>query len=175
MGGGVPLRRAGVLAHPSRTYDGFGRRLGRCGGFLKGSIAADLSLVVLRHVSPLHSGAAAGTLIAVTASTPDDRMAVEDVRTFVPAMDFARSKAFYEAIGWSTIWTDGEGLALMDLAGHRFMLQDYYVKQWLRTSCSRSSFLTRPRGLSACRVCLPAVSTAVRESPSPKLRTEVRR
>lgn len=57
-------------------------------------------------------------------------MAVEDVRTFVPAMDFARSKAFYEAIGWSTIWTDGEGLALMDLAGHRFMLQDYYVKQW---------------------------------------------
>ena len=57
-------------------------------------------------------------------------MAVEDVRTFVPAMDFARSKAFYEAIGWSTIRTDGEGLALMDLAGHRFMLQDYYVKQW---------------------------------------------
>ena len=57
-------------------------------------------------------------------------MAVEDVRTFVPAQDFARSKAFYEALGWSAIWTDNEGLALMELSGHRFMLQDHYVQQW---------------------------------------------
>jgi len=28
----------------------------------------------------------------------DDRLAVEDVRTFVPARDFARSKRFYEAL-----------------------------------------------------------------------------
>jgi len=57
-------------------------------------------------------------------------MAVDDVRAFVPAKDFARSKAFYEALGWSPIWTDDAGLALMELSGHRFMLQDHYVKQW---------------------------------------------
>jgi hypothetical protein len=67
-------------------------------------------------------------------SNPDDRMAVEDVRTFVPARDFDCSKAFYEALGWSTLWTDGEGLALMELGGHRFLLQDYYVKQWAENS-----------------------------------------
>jgi hypothetical protein len=57
-------------------------------------------------------------------------MAVEDVRAFVPALDFALSKAFYESIGWSTVWTDGDGLALMELGGYRFMLQNFYVKEW---------------------------------------------
>ena len=57
-------------------------------------------------------------------------MSVEDVRAFVPARDFAVSKAFYEALGWSTVWTDGDGLALMELAGHRFMLQNFYVREW---------------------------------------------
>jgi hypothetical protein len=57
-------------------------------------------------------------------------MAVEDVRAFVPALDFALSREFYEAIGWTTVWTDGDGLALMELGGHRFMLQDYYVREW---------------------------------------------
>ena len=60
----------------------------------------------------------------------DDPFAVEDVRAFVPALDFAMSKAFYEAIGWTTVWTDGDGLALMELGGHRFMLQNFYVKDW---------------------------------------------
>jgi hypothetical protein len=60
----------------------------------------------------------------------DDRFAVEDVRTFVPAKEFALSKAFYEGLGWTAIWTDGQGLALMELAGHRFMLQNYYVQEW---------------------------------------------
>ena len=59
-----------------------------------------------------------------------DPFAVEDVRAFVPALDFAMSKAFYEAIGWTTVWTDGDGLALMELGGHRFMLQNFYVKDW---------------------------------------------
>jgi hypothetical protein len=66
----------------------------------------------------------------MTLPSADDPMAVEDVRAFVPAMDFSLSKAFYEAIGWATLWTDGDGLALMELGGHRFMLQDYYVKEW---------------------------------------------
>lgn len=59
-----------------------------------------------------------------------DRLAVEDVRTFVPAKDFACSRAFYGALGWETVWTDDDGLALLELGGYRFMLQDYYVKQW---------------------------------------------
>jgi hypothetical protein len=57
-------------------------------------------------------------------------MAVEDVRAFVPARDFAQSKAFYEAIGWTPVWTDDDGLALMELGGYRFMLQNFYVKEW---------------------------------------------
>lgn len=59
-----------------------------------------------------------------------DRLAVEDVRTFVPAKDFATSRQFYEALGWTTTWTDGTGLALLELGGYRFMLQDYYVQDW---------------------------------------------
>lgn len=66
----------------------------------------------------------------MAAQIPHDPLVVEDVRTFVPAIDFARSKAFYEALGWSAIWTDGEGLALMDLHGHRLMLQNHYVREW---------------------------------------------
>jgi len=66
----------------------------------------------------------------VTDHHTDDRWAVQDVRTFVPARDFTRSKAFYEALGWTSVWTDGEGLALMELGGYRFMLQDYFVKEW---------------------------------------------
>ena len=60
----------------------------------------------------------------------EDRFAVEDVRAFVPALDFALSKAFYESMGWCTLWTDGDGLALMELSGYRFMLQNFYVKEW---------------------------------------------
>lgn len=58
------------------------------------------------------------------------RLGVNDVRAFVPALDFRVSKAFYEALGWTCIWTDDDGLALMELAGHRFMLQDHYVREW---------------------------------------------
>jgi hypothetical protein len=66
----------------------------------------------------------------VTDREIDDALAVEDVRAFVPAEDFERSKAFYEALGWATVWTDNDGLALMELGGYRFMLQNYYVKDW---------------------------------------------
>ena len=40
-------------------------------------------------------------------------LAVTDVRPFVPSEDFEQSLAFYTALGWSTLWTDGEGLALI--------------------------------------------------------------
>jgi uncharacterized glyoxalase superfamily protein PhnB len=60
----------------------------------------------------------------------DDSLEVEDVRVFVPSQDVEQSRAFYTALGWTTVWTDGEGLAILELGGHRFMLQDHYVREW---------------------------------------------
>lgn len=56
-----------------------------------------------------------------------------DVRTFVPAKDFAASKDFYVALGWELKWSD-DGLALLEIADQRFYLQDYYVKEWAENS-----------------------------------------
>jgi len=70
----------------------------------------------------------------MTTTEGGDRFAVHDVRTFVPAADFPRSVAFYEALGWATAWTDHAGLALMELGGHRFMLQDHFVRDWAENS-----------------------------------------
>ena len=54
---------------------------------------------------------------------------VMDVRMFVPARDFAVSKAFYRGLGWKLNWEDAE-LAEMKIADRRFLLQNAYVKQW---------------------------------------------
>ncbi len=56
-------------------------------------------------------------------------LAASDVRVFVPARDFSLSKQFYTALGWQLIY-EGDGLAVLELAGVRFYLQDYYVKRW---------------------------------------------
>jgi hypothetical protein len=61
-------------------------------------------------------------------------LSVTDVRPFVPAEDFQQSLAFYTALGWSTVWSDGDGLALMSLGDNRIMLQNYYVKEWAENS-----------------------------------------
>jgi len=64
-------------------------------------------------------------------TTSDSRdLSVSDVRMFVPSLDFAQSRAFYAALGWTTIWSDDEGLALLELGGHRMMLQNYFVRDW---------------------------------------------
>ena len=68
------------------------------------------------------------TIPVGTLDTPD-RLAVEDVRSFVGARDFAVSHRFYEALGWRTIWTDGS-LALLELGDSRFSLQNHHVQQW---------------------------------------------
>ena len=70
----------------------------------------------------------------LSARVRDDGLAVEDVRPFVPAIEFEVSKGFYEALGWTVAWTDGEGLALMEAGDHRFMLQNYYVREWAENS-----------------------------------------
>lgn len=67
---------------------------------------------------------------APDAATP----AVDDVRHWIGAKDFAVSHAFYEALGWTTTWSDGEGLAILELGGHRFMLQDHYERKWNHNS-----------------------------------------
>lgn len=52
-----------------------------------------------------------------------------DVRSFIPAKDFALSKRFYAGLGWATREV-GPGLALVRVADQQhFYLQDYYVKE----------------------------------------------
>jgi hypothetical protein len=54
---------------------------------------------------------------------------VTDVRPFVPARDFALSRDFYVALGWTELWSDGT-LALLELGASRFVLQDRWVRAW---------------------------------------------
>jgi len=69
----------------------------------------------------------------VPANTTEGQPVVEDVRPFVAARDFLRSQRFYEALGWTTIWTDGQ-LALLEFGDHRLYLQDFYVREWAENS-----------------------------------------
>ena len=58
-------------------------------------------------------------------------LAVSDIKIFVPAKNFADSLAFYKAMGWQANWVaDDNGLAVLELANHRFYLQNYYNKTW---------------------------------------------
>ena len=57
---------------------------------------------------------------------------VSDVRVFVPARDFALSKTFYTALGWTVTWEAGE-LAVLELGGHRFYLNAHYRKECAET------------------------------------------
>lgn len=61
-------------------------------------------------------------------------LSVSDVRAWIPARSFDTSLSFYTALGWTIAWSDGGGLAQLELAGHRVMLQDFYVKEWADNS-----------------------------------------
>ena len=54
---------------------------------------------------------------------------VNDFKVFVPAQDFAVSTAFYRALGGVINW-QMDGMAEFELGGARFLLQDFYVKEW---------------------------------------------
>lgn len=56
-------------------------------------------------------------------------LSITDIRFFVPAQDFAVSKAFYIELGWSELWSDAN-LALLENSGQRFYLQNYYAKEF---------------------------------------------
>ncbi|MAU09894.1 MAG: hypothetical protein CL607_08755 [Anaerolineaceae bacterium] len=54
-------------------------------------------------------------------------LSVSDMRVFVPALDFQLSLRFYQALGWELKWKgDDDGLAILELADHRFFLQNFY-------------------------------------------------
>ena len=56
-------------------------------------------------------------------------LSIKDFKVYVPAKDFEQSKRFYQALGFSM--SEGWGGTMdFELNGHRFRLQDYYVKDW---------------------------------------------
>ncbi|MGQ0553000.1 MAG: hypothetical protein ACT4PU_07245 [Planctomycetota bacterium] len=56
-------------------------------------------------------------------------LTIRDFKVYMPAKDFELSKRFYTALGFTM--TPGWGdTADFELNGHRFRLQDYYVKDW---------------------------------------------
>lgn len=56
-------------------------------------------------------------------------LSINDFKVYMPAKDFERSKRFYSALGFAM--SEGLGGTVdFELNGHRFRLQDYYVKDW---------------------------------------------
>ena len=52
-----------------------------------------------------------------------------ELKTFIPARDFALSQQFYQDIGFEKKWT-GDGMAYFCCGQCAFLLQDYYVKTY---------------------------------------------
>lgn len=54
---------------------------------------------------------------------------IRDLKAYVPAKDFKRSRRFYTQLGFTP--SEGFGGTIdFELNGHRFRLQDYYVEDW---------------------------------------------
>jgi uncharacterized glyoxalase superfamily protein PhnB len=53
---------------------------------------------------------------------------VLDLKSFVPAKDFELSRRFYKDLGFTENWANKDA-AELQLAGFRFLLQNFYVKQ----------------------------------------------
>ena len=54
-----------------------------------------------------------------------------DVKTFVPAKNFAESFDFYTQLGWEPKFrAEDDGIGILELGGSRFYLQNYYQKEW---------------------------------------------
>lgn len=51
-----------------------------------------------------------------------------EIKAFVPAKDFERSKAFYQALGMRMA-SDSDGVAYFHHGNTSFLLQDYYVPE----------------------------------------------
>jgi catechol 2,3-dioxygenase-like lactoylglutathione lyase family enzyme len=55
-------------------------------------------------------------------------LAVVEIKAFVPARDFAASKAFYAALGFEIPWSSDD-LAYVRHGGTSFLLQKFHVRQ----------------------------------------------
>ena len=53
---------------------------------------------------------------------------VIDMKAFVPAKDYARSKAFYSDLGFTINWSNDE-IAELQMGSFRFLLQKFYVAE----------------------------------------------
>ncbi|MEM7513712.1 MAG: VOC family protein [Bacteroidota bacterium] len=60
---------------------------------------------------------------------PDQTPAIKDLKIFVPTRDYELSIEFYTRLGWTLNWKS-DGLAEVELAGQRMLLQKYYAKEW---------------------------------------------
>ena len=52
-----------------------------------------------------------------------------NLRPFIPAKNFAISRAFYRDLGAIEVWASDD-VVLLQLGGSQFYLQAYYVKAW---------------------------------------------
>lgn len=55
-------------------------------------------------------------------------LSVVEVKAFVPAKDFERSMAFYQALGFTRASAD-DGIAYFHHGNASFLLQDFYVRE----------------------------------------------
>ncbi len=53
----------------------------------------------------------------------------ESARPFLPALDYARSRAFYEALGFEKE-LDSDDVTIYRVGSTSFLLQRYYQKEW---------------------------------------------
>lgn len=61
--------------------------------------------------------------------TPALHAGTDSARPFLPAKDFAKSKAFYETLGFSKE-LDGGDVAIYRVGATSFLLQRHYQKDW---------------------------------------------
>ncbi len=85
-----------------------------------------------------------------------------DVRPFLPARDFALSKDFYTALGWTLDWCDAQ-LALLRIGTHCFYLQNYYAREWAENCMLHVS-------VEDAQACYTQIQTAIETGRFPETR-----
>lgn len=76
------------------------------------------SLLRLQAIGPDHPGR----------NDPISGLNTIEIKAFVPARDYERSKAFYQALGFQLGWTSDE-LSYFHHGRCSFLLQNFYVKE----------------------------------------------
>jgi hypothetical protein len=56
-------------------------------------------------------------------------MKIENLRTFLPSIDFETSRQFYNDLGFQELWKNNE-LIIFGTPSYNFFLQKYYNKDW---------------------------------------------